>query len=153
MDPSTGFSHPRGKTPPPAYTPPSLAAGPSASTHLLGGAINPGSGSDPYNPYTNVNYNPWANVPTSLHPGPLSNSGPTPASALQIPYAYYDPRSAHSIAEADARAKARFWLTLFWVVGTWFMILMLCNWIQLEHSEWIEYVAEMWHRWVKHGWL
>ncbi|KAJ3800375.1 hypothetical protein GGU11DRAFT_411742 [Lentinula aff. detonsa] len=96
-----------GKTPPPAYTP--SIAGSSSFPQAQSGDL-----------YNSVNYNPWAAVPTAAHPNPLS-SGPTPASALQIPYAYYDPRSAHSIAAADARAKWRFWLTLLWVLGAWIL--------------------------------
>ncbi|KAF9062232.1 hypothetical protein BDP27DRAFT_296583 [Rhodocollybia butyracea] len=110
MEPTyNGFKQDSGagnKTPPPAYTP--NFTGPSSLPS--GGQAQPGAGFDPHNPYSpynSVNYNPWAAVPTATHPNPALNSGPTPTSALQIPYAYYDPRSAHSLAEADSRAKAQ----------------------------------------------
>ncbi|KIK67626.1 hypothetical protein GYMLUDRAFT_237851 [Collybiopsis luxurians FD-317 M1] len=140
---STGFKRDsRNKTPPPAYT--ATVSGPSSSSQP---GHWPQSRSE-FDPYSNINYNPWANVPTSSHPNPLYNPGPTPASALQIPYAYYDPRSAHSLAEADARAKLRFWLTLLFVLGVWILCGLLVNWVQLRHPEWIEVIAEAWHRWV-----
>ncbi|KAJ3740968.1 hypothetical protein DFH05DRAFT_1528789 [Lentinula detonsa] len=126
-----------GNTPPPAYTP--SIAGSSSFPQAQSGDL-----------YNSVNYNPWAAVPTAAHPNPLS-SGPTPASALQIPYAYYDPRSAHSIAAADARAKWRFWLTLLWVLGAWILCVLLVSWIERRHPRWFEDIEEGWHRWSRGG--
>ncbi|KAJ3931976.1 MAG: hypothetical protein NXY57DRAFT_1038783 [Lentinula lateritia] len=140
-----------GKTPPPAYTP--SLAGPSSLPQVLNGnQIQPGTDFDTYSQFNSVNYNPWAAVPTPAHPNPLS-SGPTPASALSIPYAYYDPRSAHSLAEADVRAKWRFWLTLLWVLGAWMICGLLVNWIEQMHPGWFEYIEEGWHRWSRDEFL
>lgn len=138
-----------GKTPPPAYTP--SLAGPSSLPQVPNGnRIQPGTDFDTYSQFNSVNYNPWAAVPTPAHPNPLS-SGPTPASALSIPYAYYDPRSAHSLAEADVRAKWRFWLTLLWVLGAWMICGLLVNWIEQMHPGWFEDIEEGWHRWSRDG--
>jgi len=129
MEPSSN-DFKRDSTPPPAYT--SSSAGPSAlSQPQVGTQIQPVASLDPYN---SVNFNPWAAVPTPSHPNPIS--GPTPASALQIPYAYYDPRSAHSLAEADARARRRFWFTLLWVLGMWFFLGMFVRWLGEQFPAW-----------------
>ncbi|KAJ4479134.1 hypothetical protein J3R30DRAFT_2722469 [Lentinula aciculospora] len=135
-----------GQTPPPAYTP--NIAGSSSLSQAQNG--NPGANFDPYSPYNSVNYNPWATVPTPAHPNPV-NSGPTPASALHIPYAYYDPRSAHSLAEADTRAKWRFWLTLLWVLGVWVLCGLLASWIEQRHPGWFEDIEDGWHHWSVNG--
>lgn len=76
----------------------------------------------PYN-----EYDPAATQSSSSRllapPGPAHNVfGPTPLTA-QIPtYAYYDARSPYSLAQADARARRRFFAALFWVLGLWFVI-------------------------------
>jgi hypothetical protein len=132
------------KTPPPAYT---NFAGPSSLPS--GSQVQSGAGFDPYNPYSpynNVVYNPWAAVPTATHPNPALNSGPTPTSALQIPYAYYDPRSAHSLAEADARAKARFWNTLIFVLSMWVLCGFVLSELELDYHVWLKAISEGWDR-------
>ncbi|KIY71119.1 hypothetical protein CYLTODRAFT_487489 [Cylindrobasidium torrendii FP15055 ss-10] len=49
--------------------------------------------------------------PAVMHaPQPPStiHFGPTPATRLQLPYAYYDPHSDYSVSMADQRARSRF---------------------------------------------
>lgn len=149
MEPTyNGFKQDSGagnKTPPPAYTP--NFTGPSSLPS--GSQAQPGAGFDPHNPYSpynSVNYNPWAAVPTATHPNPALNSGPTPTSALQIPYAYYDPRSAHSLAEADSRAKARFWNTLIFVLSIWVLCGFIVSGLELDYHDWLKDASEGWDR-------
>ncbi|ESK86810.1 hypothetical protein Moror_15114 [Moniliophthora roreri MCA 2997] len=127
-------------TPPPAYTP-------SASSNLNG----TGASSNASTPFTfdsqSPYHNPWSSAPVFngshhygtanphqplFHPPPLDHShhwqqgsGPTPAQQLHIPYAYYDPRSEHSVMQADARAKRRFFEAFAWVVVTWLVVGLL----------------------------
>ncbi|KAJ7228196.1 hypothetical protein GGX14DRAFT_611634 [Mycena pura] len=65
------------------------------------------------------------------HTGPAFSAGPTPislptATPADVYYAYYDPRSAYSLALADRRALVRFWsaflgamciLAFLWFIG------------------------------------
>ncbi|KAJ7771099.1 hypothetical protein DFH07DRAFT_241598 [Mycena maculata] len=73
------------------------------------------------------------------HPHPhtrVSSSGPTPlflptvAPSADGYYAYYDPRSPHSLALADKRAFARFWSAFTCAIGL-LLFLWLVGLIQL----------------------
>ncbi|KAF5387957.1 hypothetical protein D9615_000668 [Tricholomella constricta] len=74
---------------------------------------------------------PQSTAPARLPPaGPQNFSrhqhylfGPTPLSTQPlVPYAYYDPRSPYSMTQADARARRRFILGVFWALMTWSLI-------------------------------
>ncbi|KAG5639692.1 hypothetical protein H0H81_005875 [Sphagnurus paluster] len=42
-----------------------------------------------------------------------------PISPPLVPYAYHDPRSLYALAQADARARQRFVLTILWAIIIW----------------------------------
>ncbi|RDB19993.1 hypothetical protein Hypma_012846 [Hypsizygus marmoreus] len=49
--------------------------------------------------------------------------GPTPITTQPlVPYAYYDARSPYSLAQADARARRRFFGSLAWALVAWIAI-------------------------------
>ncbi|KAF5332033.1 hypothetical protein D9758_014581 [Tetrapyrgos nigripes] len=82
---------------------------------VTGGGIGAGAG---LNVPPGINVNPWQNGP-GTGPGGHGAFGPTPTQHLHnqgIPYAYYDPRSEHSIVQADARARKRFVGAVAWVL-------------------------------------
>ncbi|KAF9266260.1 hypothetical protein L218DRAFT_104373 [Marasmius fiardii PR-910] len=108
-------------TPPPEYTP--TASNSHGISDPNYGAISGSSTSTP-GPFESQSpfHNPWSSVPAFTH-GP--HPGPTPTGQLDIPYAYYDPRSEHSVMQADSRAKRRFFEALAWVLVTWFVIALV----------------------------
>ncbi|THV08200.1 hypothetical protein K435DRAFT_771764 [Dendrothele bispora CBS 962.96] len=75
---------------------------------------------------------------SSLHFGHGHGFGPTPSQTLfqhghqpnqqggqgqvTIPYAYYDPHSPYSLAQADIRARKRFLVTMTWILGFWVLV-------------------------------
>ncbi|KAK1232106.1 hypothetical protein PQX77_004764 [Marasmius sp. AFHP31] len=129
-------------TPPPAYTPSAASSSNIGINHNVnyGGLTGSGTSTpgqfDPQNPY----HNPWSSVPVFAHaPHPSqqqplfhapppdshhwqSQAGPTPSGQLHLPYAYYDPRSEHSVMQADARARWRFFEAFAWVVVVWVIV-------------------------------
>lgn len=101
-------------TPPPAYSEATRTGEP--------GAASPQGGYSPP-PITHT-------IPSNhlMSPGQF---GPTPAQNLQLPYAYYDPHSLHSVQQADSRARWRFIRAMVWAVGLWCLLGMLIG-VQVE---------------------
>ncbi|KAJ7068782.1 hypothetical protein C8F01DRAFT_1247270 [Mycena amicta] len=84
----------RAPSPPPPYV--GRSTGPAQADELPSAFRPPSPSSFPHaHPHTNT---------ASAGPTPLL--GPTPSDGN---YAYYDPRSAYSLAQADRRAQDRFW--------------------------------------------
>lgn len=54
--------------------------------------------------------------------------GPTPPQQLQLPYAYYDPHSAHSVAMADSRARTRFTRAIIYAFGVLLLASGVVSW-------------------------
>ncbi|KAG7097391.1 hypothetical protein E1B28_004741 [Marasmius oreades] len=133
-------------TPPPEYTPSASNSHGIANPNygaVSGSSLSTPGAFDPQNPF----HNPWSSIPAFTHgphpgqqqplfhsppPGTASHShhwqsqaGPTPTGQLHIPYAYYDPRSEHSMMQADSRARWRFCEALAWIIVTWFVLVLV----------------------------
>ncbi|KIK67627.1 hypothetical protein GYMLUDRAFT_237852 [Collybiopsis luxurians FD-317 M1] len=145
MEPSsTGFRRdPRNNAPPPAYT--ATFYGPSTPSQP---GHRPQSQPE-LTRYIGPRVVVDITVRTSRPPNLLYHSGPTPTTALRIPYAYYDPRSAHSLAEADARARPRFLLALLLALGIWMLCGLPVDWFQSRHPEWVKNIAECLRLWFQ----
>ncbi|KAF7294278.1 hypothetical protein HMN09_01156400 [Mycena chlorophos] len=107
----------RGSSPPPPYVGGSTSIPSQGRNPELPSAFRPPSPSSfPHaHPHTNT---------TSSGPTPLLRSAQ--ATTPDGQYAYYDPRSAYSLAQADRRAQERFWsavgaamgiIVFLWLIG------------------------------------